>query len=292
MKLSRRLSCLGMGLLLAAPALYIQAATDRPAATFEDMDGAAAVDLGPAGSGEVSSLCTGPFSFRFFEDTYGAQEIFLNSNGFITFGLPVDARWEDLVSRIIGRIPWMQWGPPRIAALWTTLSPGEGVWAECRPELMAVTWLRVPEPGIEGSSNTFQITLFSGVQTDSTEPVPADGGVAPAVDATQSPVAGPTDPQVPVTDGQTQPPALTEDSIVRVCYGEMSAREGIVGVSPGGGGGASDLSQGLAQNGAVYEEFDGADETRGFDLAGRCLFFSVPAHGTPHFETDFRPPAL
>ncbi len=183
----------------------------------------------------------------------------------------------------------MQWGPPRIAALWTTLSPGEGVWAECRPELMAVTWLRVPEPGIEGSSNTFQITLFSGIQTGSTEPVPVDGGVAPAVDATQSPVAGPTDPQVPVTDGQTQPPALTEDSIVRVCYGEMSAREGIVGVSPGGGGGASDLSQGLAQNGAVYEEFDGADETRVFDLAGRCLFFSVPAHGTPHFETDFRP---
>lgn len=93
------------------------------------------------------------FEFPFGDHAY--QEVFVNSNGNLTFG----ARSSEL-----GGLASLVSGPPRIAPLFTDLDPsaatGEnGVYVLALPNRVRITWLGVPEFATE-NSNTVQVTLF------------------------------------------------------------------------------------------------------------------------------------
>ena len=99
-----------------------------------------------------------PFAFHFFGNSY--QQVFINSDGNLTFGAGDGASSD----RGIGRIAA---GPPRIAALFMDLDPSKtarGVTYLAEPNRLVVSWTAVPEyqdSGI-GLPQTFQIRLFTG----------------------------------------------------------------------------------------------------------------------------------
>lgn len=106
------------------------------------------------------------FSFPFFGTNYTA--LFVNSNGYVTFGMASSFSDFNVFAAIdlSTVLDLMAEGLPRIAALWNDLNPsvGGGVFFHALPDRALITWNAVPRFGAPGTSNTFQITLFpSGV---------------------------------------------------------------------------------------------------------------------------------
>jgi hypothetical protein len=92
------------------------------------------------------------FSFPFFGT--GFSSVFVNANGYVTFGANVldpSESWIDLIL-----------GVRRIAALWDDLNPGAarggGVFAKRAEGRTVITWSRVPQSG-QTDANTVQLTL-------------------------------------------------------------------------------------------------------------------------------------
>jgi uncharacterized protein (TIGR03437 family) len=98
-----------------------------------------------------------PFAFPFFGRTY--QQVYINSDGNLTFGAPESSSMD----RSIGRFAA---GPPRIAALFSDLDPSvssDGVRVLASdPARFVVSWVAVPvysDAGL-GRAQTFQATLY------------------------------------------------------------------------------------------------------------------------------------
>lgn len=120
-----------------------------------------------------------PFPFPFFGKTY--QEVFVNSDGNLTFGAPDTSTSE----RSLGRVTA---GPPRIAPLFRDLDPSralDGVRVLLDTSRVVVSWVSVPEFSefSQGPLQTFQARLlpsgrielaFNGITTTS-----AVAGIAP-----------------------------------------------------------------------------------------------------------------
>ncbi len=99
------------------------------------------------------------FAFPFFGTRY--NEMFVGSNGFITFGSG-DSNFTESVSSFLN-------SQPRIAGFWDDLNPGAGgiVDATGDANSMVVSFTGVPEFFADGA-NTFSITLFSSGNIDFT----------------------------------------------------------------------------------------------------------------------------
>ncbi len=96
-----------------------------------------------------------PFRVKFYGTKY--DEIYVNSDGNLTFGSPDCASTERGLSRVLN-------GPPRILPFFGDLDPavtsGErGVFVNQRTNNVQITWSQVPQFGTT-NSNTFQITVF------------------------------------------------------------------------------------------------------------------------------------
>lgn len=124
-------------------------------------------NLGLGDDASTSALALG-FSFPFFGTSY--TSVFINSNGYVTFGAASDfikfnASDATDLSTVLDR---MAEGIPRIAALWNDLNPtlGGGVFFNALPDRALITWNAVPRFGAPETSNTFQIALFpsGGIQ--------------------------------------------------------------------------------------------------------------------------------
>jgi len=109
----------------------------------------------------VEVVDSGTFAgFPFFGTTYGTEEIFVGSDGHVTFGDGDGASTARDAARHIG-------GPPRVSALLVDLDVGSGgdIRAEVNAFTVVVTWDGVPEFSDAGivNSNTVQAVLhFDG----------------------------------------------------------------------------------------------------------------------------------
>jgi len=94
-----------------------------------------------------------PFPFCIAGEAYSS--VFINGNGFITFGAADNnaLNFSESVAAFLS-------GPPRIAGFWDDLSPNNGgsVFYEQTSNTFTVTWDSVPEFFATGS-NTFSITI-------------------------------------------------------------------------------------------------------------------------------------
>lgn len=99
------------------------------------------------------------FAFPFFGTSY--NQMFVGSNGFITFGSG-DTTIVESVSKFLNK-------QPRIAGFWDDLNPGAGgiVDATGDANSMVVSFTGVPEFFNTGA-NTFSVTLFSNGNIDLT----------------------------------------------------------------------------------------------------------------------------
>lgn len=99
------------------------------------------------------------FAFPFFGTSY--NQMFVGSNGFITFGSG-DTTLVESVSEFLNK-------QPRIAGFWDDLNPGAGgiVDATGDANSMVVSFTGVPEFFNTGA-NTFSVTLFSNGNIDLT----------------------------------------------------------------------------------------------------------------------------
>jgi hypothetical protein len=100
------------------------------------------------------------FTFPFFSISF--TSVFVNSNGYATFGAAssfVSFNSGSDLSTVLDR---MAEGFPRIAGLWNDLDPsaGGGVFLNALADRVLITWNNVPRFGAPGTSNTVQITLF------------------------------------------------------------------------------------------------------------------------------------
>lgn len=96
-----------------------------------------------------------PFRVKFYGEKH--DEVFINSDGNLTFGSPDCASSERGLTRALN-------GPPRILPFFGDLDPamtsGEtGVFVKVRKKNVQITWNGVPQFGVN-NSNTFQITVF------------------------------------------------------------------------------------------------------------------------------------
>lgn len=100
-------------------------------------------------SSQKSQLITLPFVFPFFNKKY--TEIYVNSNGSLTFNEPYD------INLFVERLQ------PTIAPMLMPLAPEEGgqIYVDLRPEEALFTWHNVPEKG-QNNKNSFQISLRPG----------------------------------------------------------------------------------------------------------------------------------
>jgi hypothetical protein len=92
-----------------------------------------------------------PFAFPFYGQSY--TQVFVNSDGNVTFGAGDDASTARRIGRLVN-------GPPRIAPLLTDLDPGARgqVTTATAGDRFLVTWTGVAEFE-KGDVNTFQLTL-------------------------------------------------------------------------------------------------------------------------------------
>jgi hypothetical protein len=99
-----------------------------------------------------------PFAFSFYGKRY--SELFVNSDGNVSFTQKDDASTERNVSRLLG-------GPPRIAPLLADLDPSVGgtVSSFSTSDHFSLTWKNVPQFGKQ-DQNTFQVTLWSDGRID------------------------------------------------------------------------------------------------------------------------------
>jgi hypothetical protein len=98
------------------------------------------------------------FAFPFYGKTY--TDVFVNSDGNLTFTQPDRASTPRSLGRLIG-------GPPRIAPLLADLDPSSGgsVTSASSGDRLVVTWTDVPQ--FESSDkNTFQATLYADGRID------------------------------------------------------------------------------------------------------------------------------
>lgn len=118
--------------------------------------GGVGLGLGDDDAAPVEAVDGGTFAgFPFLGATYGTDEIFVGSDGHVTFGAPDAARAPRDAARHVG-------GPPRVSALLADLDPSSGgdVRAEVHLSHVVVTWEGVPRFGL-ADSNTFQVVLRS-----------------------------------------------------------------------------------------------------------------------------------
>lgn len=116
--------------------------------------------LGDDDARAVQPADTGVFNggagFPFLGTSYTTNQIFVGSDGHLTFGTADASSDPRDAARHIG-------GPPRVSALFTDLDPsGSGsVHANVFADRIVITWNAVPEYGAEpaSNSNTFQIVL-------------------------------------------------------------------------------------------------------------------------------------
>ncbi|MDX1411627.1 MAG: hypothetical protein R3351_05685, partial [Nitrospirales bacterium] len=105
---------------------------------------------------DMSGVLPAGSKFKFFGKEYGPSEIYVGSNGYVTFGQG-DINWIESLDALCSI--------PRIAPLFDDFNPSAGgeVKAEYRkfPPRLIVTWDDVPEFGNFGS-NTLQLILFLG----------------------------------------------------------------------------------------------------------------------------------
>lgn len=118
-------------------------------------------DLNLSDDASTGALFLG-FSFPFFGTNY--TTLFVNSNGFATFGtvssfINFNASGATDLSTVLDR---MAEGLPRIAPLWNDLDPtaGGGVFFNALPGRTLITWNAVPQFGAPWTSHTFQLALF------------------------------------------------------------------------------------------------------------------------------------
>jgi hypothetical protein len=109
-------------------------------------------------SDDDSEPVTLSFSFPFYGRTY--SQVFVNSDGNLTFGQKDDASTERNVGRLVG-------GPPRVAPLLADLNPetGGSVSAQDLRDHLTVTWRAVPQFD-HTDRNTFQVTLWADGRVD------------------------------------------------------------------------------------------------------------------------------
>src|ERR1035441_4281831 len=128
-----------------------------------------------------SRTFTLPFAFPFYGATY--RQVFLNSDGNLTFTAAESASTDRSVGRMTG-------GPPRISPLFDDLDPsqpGGGVRFYADASYVVFSWVNVPEYG-PGAPQTFQVRLnvdgsiqfsYSGVSPTSAVVGIAPGSAAP-----------------------------------------------------------------------------------------------------------------
>jgi len=123
-----------------------------------------ALPLGDAGTtrlplgDDASRSVTLPFAFPFFGASY--TEVFVNSDGNLTFGAGDSASIDRNLGRLIG-------GPPRIAPLLADFDPTSGGSVATRVEgdRFLVSWTSVPQWD-ENDKNTFQVWLYADGRID------------------------------------------------------------------------------------------------------------------------------
>jgi hypothetical protein len=105
-----------------------------------------------------SELVTLSFSFPFYGRSY--SQVYVNSDGNLTFGAKDDASTGRNVGRLVG-------GPPRVAPLLADLNPEEGgrVSSQDLRDHLTVTWRAVPQFD-HTDRNTFQVTLWADGRVD------------------------------------------------------------------------------------------------------------------------------
>ncbi len=109
----------------------------------------------------VEAVDSGTYAgFPYFGTTYGTDEIFVGSDGHITFGAGDGSSSPRDAARHVG-------GPPRVSALLNDLNPDVGgdVRAEVNASSVVVTWDGLPEFGTT-NSNTVQAVLYSDGSID------------------------------------------------------------------------------------------------------------------------------
>ena len=109
----------------------------------------------------VELVDSGTFDgFPFFGTTYGTDEIFVGSDGHVTFGAADGSSAPRDAARHVG-------GPPRVSALLVDLDVGSGgdIRAEVNATSIVVTWDGVPQFGI-ADSNTVQAILHADGSID------------------------------------------------------------------------------------------------------------------------------
>jgi hypothetical protein len=109
-------------------------------------------------SDDDSEPVTLSFSFPFYGRTYA--QVFVNSDGNLTFGQKDDASTARNVGRLVG-------GPPRVAPLLADFNPetGGSVSAQDLRDHLTVTWRAVPQFD-HTDRNTFQVTLWADGRVD------------------------------------------------------------------------------------------------------------------------------
>ena len=109
-------------------------------------------------SDDDSEPVTLSFSFPFYGRTY--SQVFVNSDGNLTFGQKDDASTARSVGRFVG-------GPPRVAPLLADFNPETGgtVSAQDLRDHLTVTWRAVPQFD-HTDRNTFQVTLWADGRVD------------------------------------------------------------------------------------------------------------------------------
>ena len=120
-------------------------------------------NLGLGNDASTGPLALG-FTFPFFGTSY--TSLFVNSNGYVTFGTASTFINFNSGSDLSTVLDGMAESFPRIAGLWNDLNPSAsgGVFFNALADRVLITWNAVPRFGTPGSSNTFQIALFpSGV---------------------------------------------------------------------------------------------------------------------------------
>jgi len=117
--------------------------------------------LGDDAATPVEGTDSGTYpGFPFLGTTYSTENIFVGSDGHITFGTPDAASSARDAARHIG-------GPPRISPLFADLDPSSAgaVLADVRVDRVVITWNAVPQFGVN-DSNTVQAVLHASGAID------------------------------------------------------------------------------------------------------------------------------
>lgn len=107
-----------------------------------------------------SNTFNGGAGFPYLGTSYTTDQIFVGSDGHVTFGAPEASLAARDAGRHIG-------GPPRVSALFADFDPTSagGVYADIRADQIVITWDNLPQFGLP-DSNTFQAVLWSDGRID------------------------------------------------------------------------------------------------------------------------------